>query len=418
VVDAVIRPAREILTVAVFVVVAGILGRRVARAGPMLRRALVPVAAAAAIRAVAFPDYFAARRSQPDSSALAAISWVEVLLVSLIPLAFAAGFVLRRLHGASALRAMAGRVPVDAGAVDLRDAMAGALEDPSLRIFERAAVGWVDESGLPVGAPRPAAGRDVTEVATEDRELAVIETDATLAHDGDVLRAAAAYATIVLENGRLVDELLATVAELSESRARIAAVADDVRRQIERDLHDGAQQRLVALCITLGRGAERLRRSAPEAAALLERLGEETEATIDEVRALAHGIYPSLLADRGLPDALHAAVLSAPIDARLSVDHVGRYPAQVENTVYFACLEALQNAEKHAGADSRVDISVWENGALGFDVSDDGRGFDTTRPAGAGLTNLHDRMTAVGGQVVVESSPGHGTRVHGRIPVG
>src|SRR5207248_2979471 len=146
------------------------------------------------------------------------------------------------------------------------------------------------------------------------------------------------------------------------------------RRQIERDLHDGAQQQLVALRIMLGRTAQQLRASAPDAAAQLDRLGDQTEQTIDEVRALAHGIYPSLLVERGLADALHAAALSAPIDTRLSVDGLHRYSPEIESTVYFACLEALQNAAKHAGA-GHVDVMVWENGQVEFDVSDDGEGF-------------------------------------------
>jgi signal transduction histidine kinase len=231
------------------------------------------------------------------------------------------------------------------------------------------------------------------------------------------MRAAAAYAVIVLENRRLVDRLHASVDDLWASRARIAAVADDARRRIERDLHDGAQQRLVALRLRLARESERLQAGSPQAAAVLDELGLETEETIDEVRALAHGIYPSLLAERGLPDALRAAALAAPISTSLATDGVGRYSPEVESTVYFACLEALQNAAKHAHAE-HVAITLVAGERLRFEIADDGEGFENgALTNGAGLTNLRDRVSAIGGELQIESSRGGGTRVSGSLPV-
>jgi signal transduction histidine kinase len=410
VVDAVIRPLREAITVVIFLVAAGILVRRARLAGPMVRRALIPVAATAGFEAVAFGVYFALRGTYPDSEPLATLSWIYLLAYALIPLSFGAGLLLRRLYGAFALQAMAVRLRADSSGGDLRDAMAIALEDPSLRLTSSYAGATRDH-------PDPAPGREVAEFSAGGRRVVRIEHDAALVQDPDLIQAAGAYAVIVLENRRLVDELRLSVDQLSASRARIAAVADEARQRIERDLHDGAQQRLIAMSIALAREGERLRASAPEAADVLEALVDATESTIDDIRALAHGIYPSLLAERGLPDALHAAALAAPIDTSLEVDGVGRYPPEVESTVYFACLEALQNAAKHARGASHVDIMLSENGELAFAVSDDGAGFDGSRPPGSGLTNMHDRVIAVGGEVSIESEPGHGTRVAGSVPV-
>jgi signal transduction histidine kinase len=387
IVEDLIRPLRETITVLIFFVVVGIVVRRTLRAGPMRRPALVPVAVAAAARALVYPVFFAIRSGNPDAAALTTVYWAYLLVLPLIPLSFGAGLFVMRLYGALALQRMALRLPPDAGIDELEPAMAAALEDPSLHIARDAAAPTIDH-------------------------------DAGLAQDPDVMRAAGAYTVILLENRRLVDELRASVSELSASRARIAVVGDEARRRIERDLHDGAQQRLVALRLKLARQSDRLAATAPETSAVLAGLGHDAEHTIDDVRALAHGIYPSLLADRGLPDALRAAALGASISTSLAADGIGRYPRDVESSVYFACLEALQNAAKHARGVTHVEITLAEHDALEFEVSDDGEGFDLAAVNGGGLTNLRDRLTAVGGELHVTSRPGHGTRVGGSVPVG
>ena len=165
----------------------------------------------------------------------------------------------------------------------------------------------MSETATRVEPPREQQGRTLTEVSVNGRRLAAIDTDASLAQDPALLQAAASYALMVLENGRLVRRLTSSIGELSASRARIVAVTDQARRRIERDVHDGAQQRLVALRIKLALESERLEHEAPETSAELELLGAEVDETIDEVRAIAHGIYPSVLSDRGLVEALRAA---------------------------------------------------------------------------------------------------------------
>jgi signal transduction histidine kinase len=208
------------------------------------------------------------------------------------------------------------------------------------------------------------------------------------------------------------------VKELRESRTRVVLAADAERRRIERDLHDGAQQHLIGLAVQL-RLARDLADSHPEKAKeLLGGLDEEIQATLDGLRDLAHGIYPPLLQDRGLADALAAAALRAPIAARVEARGVGRYPPDVEATVYFCCLEALQNAAKHAGGGAIVTLRVHANGGLFFDVADDGAGFDATGArAGVGITNMRDRVGAIGGSLSIDSSPGGGTTVSGSIPL-
>jgi signal transduction histidine kinase len=216
-----------------------------------------------------------------------------------------------------------------------------------------------------------------------------------------------------------LEELRNQAGELQASRARVVAAADAERRRIERDLHDGAQQHLVALAVNL-RLARQLGESDPAAAnAMLEELGTAVQDALQELRDLAHGIYPPLLLDRGLAEALVAAANRAPVPAKVEAGSIGRYRPEVEATIYFCCLEALQNAGKYAGEGARATLRVWEEeGGLLFEVVDDGAGFNLEgQPKGAGFTNMGDRLGAIGGSLRVESSPGAGTRVSGAVPL-
>jgi len=217
-----------------------------------------------------------------------------------------------------------------------------------------------------------------------------------------------------------LDEVRRQAEELQASRARIVAASDAARRQIERNLHDGAQQHLVALAVNL-RLARRLANTDPAASAeLLDQLGEGLNDAVQELRALAHGIYPPLLVDRGLEEALRSAAGRSPIPTDVEAAGLGRYSAEEEAAVYFCCMEALQNAGKHAGEGATAAIRVWEeSGGLLFEVSDTGVGFDTGafRRRGAGFVNMSDRVGAIGGTVQVWSAPGRGTTVSGRLPI-
>ncbi|MGH8976038.1 MAG: histidine kinase, partial [Acidimicrobiia bacterium] len=202
--------------------------------------------------------------------------------------------------------------------------------------------------------------------------------------------------------------------ELRASRARIVATADAERRRIERNLHDGVQQHLVALAVNLRLARSGLSDDPEGSAAILDQLAGDVRTTIEDLRNLAHGIYPPLLRDSGLPAALQAAATRSPLPVAVLADGVGRHARELEAAIYFCCLEALQNAAKHAPGAS-VEVRLWEEaGELRFEVADDGPGF---APGGAktgqGLVNMTDRIAAVGGVAGWESAPGRGTRVSG-----
>ena len=345
----------------------------------------------------------------------------------LLALALATAEVRRRQYVASALERLAVGLPSHATAASLRRGMASSLEDPTLRIVyhldDDGEDHWVDESGWPVAPPAP--GRDgagaLTAIDSGSRQVAAIVHDPWLSEDPALLAAAASYALVVLENERLVTDLRASLGELAESRARVVAVADRERRRIERDLHDGAQQRLVGLRIQLELAAQRVRRVMPgESDALLE-LGGSVEETIDEVRSLARGVYPAVLAEQGLEEALRGAARRAPLATGVTAKGVRRWSPEIETTVYFACVEALQNAIKHAGGASGIAIVLeGVDGRLRFEVRDDGPGFTVNGNGnghrGAGLVNMRDRVGALGGELAIVSSPGRGTRVIGSVP--
>jgi signal transduction histidine kinase len=251
------------------------------------------------------------------------------------------------------------------------------------------------------------------------------EGDPTFTEEEErVLTELARQVGLGLHNSRLdsalqasLDDLRVANDELSASRARIVAAADHSRRKIERDLHDGAQQHLVALAVKLGLARQMLEADPAAVATLLEELRGDAQATLTELRELAHGIYPPLLMDRGLPEALRAAANRAVLPTEVVAD-VGRYESEVEAAVYFCCLEAMQNAGKHAGEGARLIVTVSAtDDELFFEVADDGAGFDATHAArtGHGFVNMADRLGAIGGALEVDSAPGAGTRIRGRI---
>jgi len=420
IVEDVVRPVREALTAALFLVAAGVLAVRARRAVPLGRWALAPVLATAIVRAVTLAAYDVMRRRGAVSPAGDAVGTLFLLSLPLIALGFAAGLVGARLAAATALERLSRHAFAGAGVEGLRNQLADALGDPRVRIAYRAPGEpdrWVDETGWPLPPLVPTPSRGVTRVSASGREVA-IEHDELLLLEPEVVEGTAAYALEIAENRRLVAEGEARLRELEASRARILTVGDEARQRIERDLHDGAQQRLVAVRAALGLESARIGDEAPELRALLDRLGDEIELTIDEVRSIARGLYPSVLADYGLVAALRAAGQAAPIAVRVDADGVGRYAPHIETTTYLVCVEALQNAVKHADGATGVWISLVDDGRMHFDVVDDGAGFDPGAVAsGTGLLNLHDRATALGGVIAIQSAPGRGTRVAGAIPL-
>ena len=223
-------------------------------------------------------------------------------------------------------------------------------------------------------------------------------------------------AAVVLENQRLAAEAEASLRELQRSRARLATGAERERRRIERDLHDGAQQRLVALRIELELVEGLVQTDAVLGAERLRELAHDVDEALEELRALAHGVYPPLLADRGLEEALRSVAARSSIRVELVSDDVGRFSTEIEGAVYFCVLEALQNAMKHSHASS-VQVRLGElDEDLVFEVRDDGVGFDIAAVTSNGMVNMTDRVEAIGGTLTVQSRPGAGTTLSGRVP--
>jgi signal transduction histidine kinase len=231
---------------------------------------------------------------------------------------------------------------------------------------------------------------------------------------------------LTLHNVRLDSALQASLDEvrrqaeaLQASRGRIVAAADLARRKIERNLHDGVQQHLVALAVKVRLARQLAERDPAKADQMLQELGGDLEDALQELRDLAHGIYPPLLADKGLPEALVSGARRSTLPVEVRATGIQRYSQELEAAIYFCCLEAMQNAGKYAGQDAQVSIRIWEEaGGLLFEVADDGAGFDVKKMGiGAGFTNMNDRLGAIGGTLRVESAPGRGTKILGTIPL-
>ncbi|HEY3209072.1 MAG TPA: GAF domain-containing sensor histidine kinase [Actinomycetota bacterium] len=220
----------------------------------------------------------------------------------------------------------------------------------------------------------------------------------------------ASQAGLVMRNVGLIEELRA-------SRQRLVKAQDEERRRLERNIHDGAQQQLVALSVKLTLARAMARKDAERADAMLAELQAEAQDAMENLRDLARGIYPPLLADHGLVAALDAQARKAAVPVEIETDGISRYPQEAEAAVYFCTLEALQNVAKYAGAAHAAVHLREENGALVFEVTDDGVGFDpAARGYGTGLQGMADRLAALGGELVVRSAPGAGTTVTGRLP--
>jgi signal transduction histidine kinase len=235
--------------------------------------------------------------------------------------------------------------------------------------------------------------------------------------EDELMRHLASQAGLVLRNAALTAELRATIDELRASRRRLVEAQDAERRKIERNLHDGAQQQLIALTIHLAL----LEECAADPAAVRElasAVKEGVRAALDDLRDLARGIYPPLLADQGLVPALQAQALKASLPVEIDADGIGRYPQDAEAAVYFCTLEALQNVTKYANASHATVGLSCSDGSLEFTVTDDGAGFDTANTGhGTGLHGMADRLAALGGALHVRSQPGHGTILSGRLPL-
>lgn len=345
---------------------------------------------------------------------------------------------LRKTMGLAAVEIWTGTDGVLDRAVSLPDRGAGriVLQPEARGVVARAHV--QGPAWLSVWIPELVAGRDGRTVRCaavahlgDLLGLIVVERLADAAafseEEDRVLSELARQVGLALHNVRLDSALQASLEELQQrnvelqaSRLRIVTASDESRRQIERNLHDGAQQHLVALAVKVGLAKQLLAADPDAAQALLDELRADVQETLTELRELAHGIYPPLLRDRGLAEALRTAANRASLPTALVADGIPRYSQEAEAAVYFCCLEALQNAGKHAGDGATATVTVTADAAAGelrFEVADDGVGFDLAAGGeGHGFVNMRDRLGAIGGTLRVESTPGSGTVVRGAVP--
>jgi signal transduction histidine kinase len=273
---------------------------------------------------------------------------------------------------------------------------------------------FVDESGARVTLPEPGSGRTWTAVERDGRRVAAIVHDVALDTSMELVQAAAAASSLAIDNERLKADLRARVAELRVSRQRIVEAADDARRRIERDLHDGAQQQLLALALELR--VLRSRINGHDAAPLVDGLAERLEVALGELRELARGIHPALLTQSGLGPAVGALAERTPVPVQTDVTIEGRLPAPIESAAYFVVAEALTNVARYAHA-SQASVAIGrDNGDVVVVVSDDGVG-GVDVAAGSGLRGLQDRVAAVDGTLQIDSPNGAGTTLRARIPI-
>jgi signal transduction histidine kinase len=394
----------------------GLLVRRWRAASEPQRRSVAPVLWAGSATIVVL-SVSIANDAVGDPLGQAA-KWVVYCVFASVPIAVLVVLLQRRL----ARGAVAGLV-VELGerswGSDLRDALARALGDPALELAYWFAAGdrYVDVDGRPVELPAPDGARVVTVVERGGQPVAALIHDPALAENLVLVESVCAAAALTLENERLQAELRARLAELGASRARLVEAGAAERRRIERDLHDGAQQRLISIAMSLGLVEARLPEDPLSAAPIVREAREALGLALAELRELSQGIYPSILSERGLAAALdelaRGAALPVTLDARLP----GGLPAPVEAAAYFVVSEALANAAKHShGNDARVTASVVD-GMLVLQIADDGIG-GAGGGAGTGLRGLADRVEALGGRFTITSPPGRGTTIRAEIPCG
>jgi len=383
------------------------------------RRLLLPVFVSAAPFVVAFAlnaALFDLAGIPSTDTARAIFSGTRILL----PLGFIAGLLFARAYAGEALAYMArklvGRPPIAA----VEQLVRRVLDDPQAKLvfWLPRSEQFVDRHGTPVVLDPAFANVTWRAFGHGDAKVLAIVHDDALSEDPELLEAVGAAALLALENRRLEHDLIDSVDALRASQRRLVGAASAERRKIERDLHDGVQQKLVALRIEL-----ELARDLVDEGALDGRLAElaaDFDEALDELRSAAHGIYPPLLADDGLDAALREIARRSTVPLTVDLEDVGRLSEDRETAIYYCCLEALQNVAKHGGDGAAASLRLWrDRKAVRFSVSDDGVGFAPRRPAakGAGLTNMTDRIGAVGGMLAVRSTPGEGTTVAGAVTI-
>lgn len=380
---------------------------RLHQATPSMRRTLGPVLVASILRMLNLLGFMLLLSEWP--------AWLFSLTFWAVPLGIALGLLRGRLYAARALHNLVTGLRRRPDRNELRDVMAEALDDPSLELgfWDPAQQAWFDAANHPLTLPDADATRSVR-IVRDAAELPV----AALIHD-----------PALLEDSLLLDAVTSSMqsaiashgfkAALAGERTQSMVAVEDERRRIERDLHDGSQQRLLALRLKLSVTKRLLDKDAGRAAELLAEMGSDIDDIVANLRTISHGMVPPILAEQGLAAALEELARHAGLPVTTELRDVGRCEPTVESAIYYCCSEALQNAAKHAGASARVHVRLDGDGtALSFGVEDDGAGMAAPdRPApGQGIANMQERIRTLGGELVLETRPGKGVRIRGTIP--
>ncbi len=387
--------------------------RHWAEAGPAARRALLPVVATVCLAYGWLSIYFVGQ-TLGYGTQLDAVGPFFIPLEAIAPAGLLFGILRTRLG-----RGRVAELMVELGrgipAGGLRDALARGLGDPTLQLgFAGAAAGgYIDSRGQPMQVTIGSSSRAVARIERDGEPIAVIVHDPVIDdEDPGLVEAVATAARLAIENERLSAQVREQLEDVRASRARIVEAADVERRRVERDLHDGAQQRLVALAMRLQLARER----GEGAASLLDEATTELETAVREVRDLARGMHPPILDEAGLGAAVEALAERSPVAVHLEATQ-DRFAPHLEAAAYFVVSEALTNIVRHAYASHATVTVVHEGGCLTIRVADDGRGnADPSR--GSGLRGLADRIAAFGGRLTVTSPAGHGTVVTAELPLG
>jgi signal transduction histidine kinase len=412
--------ARFILGLVLLIALGIILVRRWRVATPSQRHALTPVLLSGGlVMGILGAWYVGPFVGMPEN--VRNFLWESrVVALAVVPFAFLGGLLRSRVAQAGAVSRLVTQLgDVAQERPRLRDVLADALDDPTLTLAfwlpDRGE--YVDSEGRKVDLPGEGSGRISTPVERHGERIASLVHDVSLADEQELVRAVGAAASLALENERLDAELRAKLGELRESRARIVESSDATRRRLERDLHDGAQQRLVSLALTLRLARARVKEEPERAQQLLDAANRDLDVALSELRELARGIHPAVLSERGLDAALQALANRAPVPVELADTPNDRLPKNLEAAAYFVVAEAITNVAKYANA-THATVSVQRNnGSVVVEVSDDGVG--GADPAkGTGLRGLADRVAALNGRLDVRSENGRGTTVRATLPCG
>jgi signal transduction histidine kinase len=410
--------ARQFVVAVANIVVAaavlGVVGARFVRASPPRRRAALVVLAVSAFFLISWIAAYAARLATPLNVALVAqTSSLQLVARLVLPVGFLAALLHAEYYAAGAVRRLVDGLGNGITLGRLRALLASAVGDPDLRvgIWDNQLRRYIDSDGSAFAWPSPGSGRTVLPINRNGQPIAAIVADDAVVAEPD-LRDAAATATVLAIDEQQVER------EVMALRAKAVAAADAERMRIVRDLHDSAQQQLVALRVRVALLAETAAHFESNRA-LTERLASELDGSISELRSLTRRfLAPSTIA-AGIAPALRSLTTSWPIEITVNERHLRRYDDETEKAVFSCCVDAIRNAVEHGGREVRVAVRLFErNGWLRFVVRDNGRGFDPADiPRGSGLTTMNDRVVLAGGCLSVISAPGRGAMVVGTVPV-